>query len=189
MNRSFYFDNNRRSQGDNGQTNRKSFSPYNSPNQGQGGSDQGFRGFQGRNRFRQSFPQNPYRQSYSPNSPQHNFRGRNSQVKRRTCFFCICHLDSFILFQKFTSRRDNSIEQYFHPSMLEDPWAGLLGKQKQEAENDEKTLEEDSLSGKLSQGEERQSDDTEDAQESQEADSLEEEAENDENFIKIYEEK
>uniref|UniRef100_A0A1B0DAJ3 Uncharacterized protein n=1 Tax=Phlebotomus papatasi TaxID=29031 RepID=A0A1B0DAJ3_PHLPP len=175
MNRSFYFDNNRRSQGDNGQSNRKSFSPYNSPNQGQGGSDQGFRGFQGRNRFRQSFPQNPYSKSYSPNSPQNNFKGRNSQ--------------------KFSSRRDNSIEQYFHPSMLEDPWAGLLGnleKQKQEAENDEKTLEEDSLTGKLSQGEERQSDDTEDAQESQESESLEEgaeNAENDENFEKISEEK
>ncbi|XP_059607782.1 uncharacterized protein LOC132255681 [Phlebotomus argentipes] len=101
MNRSFHFDRQRQGQGDNGQ------SPYGDFNRSQG-SDQGFRGFQGRNRFRQSFPQHPYRQQFSPHSPQ-SHRGRNNQP--------------------FWGKREIPISDYFHPSMLEDPWADLLDKE------------------------------------------------------------
>ncbi|XP_055693464.1 M-phase-specific PLK1-interacting protein-like [Lutzomyia longipalpis] len=110
MNQPFYFDNRRRSQGNNGQSPR---SPFNSPNQQQSPGSGDFRGFNRRGGYhhRHSFPQSPYRQHYSPHASRgsrDSFRGRNSQ--------------------NFMEKREVPISKYFHPSMLEDPWAALLGK-------------------------------------------------------------
>ncbi|GAB0098668.1 hypothetical protein DMENIID0001_144370 [Sergentomyia squamirostris] len=71
-----------------------------------------FRGFQRRGNYRRSFPhQNPYRQNFSP---KQNFRDRNHQ---------------------HYGKGEIPISQYFHPSMLEDPWAALL--KTTEKKNDE----------------------------------------------------